>query len=297
MPLSSCLRAGLLLAGCFVAMRDGTAQLPDPKLPQAEKERPRFSQRYLNPPKLQFSCAGISDPEGDKLAEVVTKGDPPQQLAAARELWRGHSRRQASHVLQYLAGPPPGGEGFRQLQREADAALKPQAVLRELKEGDYLWGTWLAFLRPHEELVPTLLAGLKDKPPRQIGARGKGKSEYFAETTLALGNSGDARALGPLLELLKGDDYRVAGDAANALGYLGSVESEASLIAALAADNGWRQVKACGALAKFGSREALPALEKLAKDNRPTGSLNVRGMAEHAIEQITKREPPPAPPP
>ena len=297
MPLLSCLRAGLLLACFFVALRDANAQLPDPKLPPAEGKRPRFSWRHMNPPELQFSCAGSSDSEEDKLAKSVTKGDPPQQLAAARELWQGHSRRQASHVLQYLAGPPPGGEGFRKFQREADAALKPQAVLRELNEGDYLWGTWLAFLRPHEELVPTLLAGLKDKPPRQIGARGKGKSEYFAETTLALGNSGDARALGPLLELLKGDDYRVAGDAANALGYLGSAESEASLIAALAADNGWRQVNACIALGKFGGREALPALEKLAKDDRYTGALAVQGAAANAIERITKREPPPAPPP
>ena len=84
-----------------------------------------------------------------------------------------------------------------------------------MTEGDYLWGTWLAFLRPHEQVVPTLLAALKDKPDRTLPAGRKGKSEFFSETMLALGNSGDARALKPLLELLKSDDYRIAGDAAN----------------------------------------------------------------------------------
>lgn len=290
MPLTSNLRAGLLLTCCVVATSDVKAQLPDPKMPQDERDRSRFSWQYLNPPELQFSCVGMSDSEENKLAELLAKGERHQQLAAARELWQGHSRRQAANVIKYLAGPPPGGEGYRKLQREIDDALKPQAILRELKEGDYLWGTWLAFLRPHEELVPTLLAGLKDKPPRDLGARGKGKSEFFPETMLALGNSGDARALAPLLELLKSDDYRIAGNAANALGYLGNSDAELKLIEALAGENGWRQVNACGALAKFGSRKALPALEKLAKDDRFTGALNVKGMAEDAIERINNRE-------
>jgi HEAT repeat protein len=131
---------------------------------------------------------------------------------------------------------------------------------------------------------------LKGKPPRELGVGGKGKSEFFPETMLALGNSGDARALGPLLELLKSDDYRIAGDAANALGYMANAEAERRLIEALAGDNGWCQVNACGALAKFGTRKALPALEKLARDERYTGALDVKGMAEGAIERITKRE-------
>jgi hypothetical protein len=284
------MRTALMLTCCVITPSDVRAQLPDPKMPLGEQERPRFSWQHLNPPELQFSCAGTSDSEEEKLAELLAKGESHQQLAAARELWEGHSRRQAANVIRYLAGPPPGGDGFRKLQREVDAALKPQAIHRELKEGDYLWGTWLAFLRPHEELVPTLLAGLKGKPPRELGVGGKGKSEFFPETMLALGNSGDARALGPLLELLKSDDYRIAGDAANALGYMANAEAERRLIEALAGDNGWCQVNACGALAKFGTRKALPALEKLARDERYTGALDVKGMAEGAIERITKRE-------
>ena len=287
---SSSLRAGLLLSCCSVATGDLKAQSPDPKMPQAERERPQFSRQYLNPPELQFGCFGTSESKEKNLAELLAKGEPHRQLAAAKELWEGHSRRQAANVIKYLAGPPPGGDGYRKLQREIDAALKPKAILHELKEGDYLWGTWLAFLRPHEDSVPTLLAGLKDKPPRDPGAPEKGKSKFFSETMLALGNSGDVRAREPLLELLKSDDYRLAGDAANALGYLGDAGVEPQLIAALAEDNNWRQVKACGALAKFGSRKALPALEKLAKDDRYTGALNVKGMAEDAIERIKQRD-------
>ncbi|MDY3558544.1 HEAT repeat domain-containing protein [Gemmata sp. JC673] len=290
MPRPSLMRIALLFTCCVTAPGAVRAQVPDPKSPSGERERPRFSWQHLNPPVLQFGCYGTSDAEEEALAKLLEKGEPHQQQAAARELWEGHSRRQAANVIKYLVGPAPGGEGFRKLQREVDAALKPQAVLRELKEGDYLWGTWLAFLRPHEELVPTLLAGLKDKPPRELAGREKGKSEFFAETMLALGNSGDARALGPLLELLKSDDYRIAGDAANALGYLGNGEAELRLIEALGGDNNWRQVQACGALAKFGTRKALPALEKLAKDDRYTGALNVKGAAENAIQRITKRE-------
>jgi hypothetical protein len=43
-------------------------------------------------------------------------------------------------------------------------------------------------------------------------------------------------------------------------------------------------------LAKLGSRKALAALEKLAKDDRYTGALNVNGAAKYAVEQITKRD-------
>ncbi len=155
--------------------------------------------------------------------------------------------------------------------------MRPQAVLRELQKGDYLWGTWLAFLRPHNDLVPALLAGFKDKPDEQ------------PETTLALGNSGDPRALEPLLELLKSKEYRKSGDAAQALGYLGSAEAEPALIEALSQDNGWLRIKASAALAKLGSRKALAALEKLANSDEYTGALNVKGTVAEAIKSIEKR--------
>ena len=107
---------------------------------------------------------------------------------------------------------------------------------------------------------------------------------------LALGNSGDRRALDPLLDLLKSKDYRTAGFAAQALGYLGDADAEPHLIEVLRGDNGWCQVKASVALGKFGSAKALPALEKLAKCDEYTGALSVKGCAAEALKSITKRE-------
>jgi hypothetical protein len=167
-----------------------------------------FSQRYLNPPELQYGCWGTSNEQEDRYADQLAKGKPAEQLAAARALWLGHSRRHAASVIKFLAGPSPGGLEFGTLKQEVDAALKPEAILRELKEGDYLWGSWLAFLRPHKDLVPVLLASLKDKPGQ------------LAETILPLGKSGDPRALDPLLKLLESKDGITDGFAAKALGYL-----------------------------------------------------------------------------
>ena len=152
-----------------------------------------FSRSYLNPWELQFSCVGTSDGEEERCAKQLAdaEADPRDQLIAAKTLWRGRSRRYAADVLKFLAGPPPGGEPFRAFQREVDASVRAEAILRELREGDYLWGTWLAFLRPHKDFVPALLAGLKDKP------------KMLPETMLALGNSGDPRAIEPLMRLAR----------------------------------------------------------------------------------------------
>jgi hypothetical protein len=40
----------------------------------------------------------------------------------------------------------------------------------------------------------------------------------------------------------------------------------------------------------MGTRQALPALEKLAKDDRYTGALAVKGTAEAAVQRIRRRE-------
>ncbi|AWM39734.1 hypothetical protein GobsT_19050 [Gemmata obscuriglobus] len=242
-----------------------------------DPEPGEFSWSHLNPPELQYGCVGSLDEKEEGLAKVLEKGDADEQLAAARALWKGRSRRHAAAVLKYLAGPPPGGAAFRAFRGAVEDALQPAAILRELQKGDYLWGTWLAFLRPHKDLVPVLLQGLKAHPDER------------AETMLALGSSGDPRALAPLLELLAGKDYRAAGEAARALGYLGLDAAEPKLIEALAGGNPWRQVNASNALATLGSRKALPALKKLAESDDDTGALNVRGCAARAVKRIERR--------
>src|SRR2546428_6705352 len=139
-------------------------QLPVTGSPPDDVALGAFS--WLDPPQLQFSCATTGSSDEQRYAERLadTEAELADRLAAARALWRGRSRRHASDVLKFLAGPPPGGEAYRAFQREVETSIQPQAILRELREGDYLWGTWLPFLRPHKDLVGTLLAGLKDKP-------------------------------------------------------------------------------------------------------------------------------------
>ena len=230
------------------------------------------------PAELRFSDAMGLDGREEAFAKTLLDDDSGDRLAAARALWRGHSRRHASKVLKYLADPPRGGEEYRTCQREVEASFQPPAILHELREGDYPWGAWLAFLRPHKDFVPVLLANIKNQP------------KLLHETMLALGNSGDPRVLEPLLELLKSKDYGTPGGAAQALGYFGGPDVEPNLIGALAVNNAWLQVQACGALAKVGTRRSLPKLVELAKDDRYTGALNVKRMAQHAIESITNRE-------
>ncbi|MBE7467159.1 MAG: HEAT repeat domain-containing protein [Planctomycetes bacterium] len=229
------------------------------------------------PSELRFSCVDFSFGEEEEYFRTLNEGDPHEQLEAARLLWSNHSRKYAVAVLKFVAGPPPGGEGYRAFAVEVEAALKPHAILHELKHGHYRWGAWLAFLRPHREFVPLLIANLKEKP------------EDLPETMLALGQSGDPAARQPLLQLLKSPEYRIAGDAAQALGYLGGPDVEAALIDALAAGNGWRTVQSCAALAKLGTPQALPALEKLAKSDKYTGALAIKRMAQVAVDRIRKR--------
>ena len=76
--------------------------------PPTDEPRPGAFSADL-PDELQFSDFGHHSEEAAALAERLTQGDAPARLAAARALWRGHSRRYAADVLKFLAGPPPGG--------------------------------------------------------------------------------------------------------------------------------------------------------------------------------------------
>ena len=222
-------------------------------IPASEVAPGAISLEYLCPAELRHGCVMLLGVTEETLRKRLADDDanPAEKLTAARGLWRGRSRRYASDVLKFVAGPPPGGDDYRAFQRDVEASLKTDAVLHELREGDYLWGTWLAFLRPSSDYVPELIAGLKNKP------------EMLSETILALGNSGDPRALEPLLELLKGEDYWIPGDAAHALGYLGRQEAEPQLLEALANGKGYLRGNACGALGRIGTKRSLPCSKSL----------------------------------
>jgi WD40 repeat protein len=242
-----------------------------------EPEAGAFSHSHLNPPELQFSCAGTSDKNEEALRSLLEEGDDEQKLSAARALWRGRSRRYAERVVHFTAGTPPGGAAFRAFQKEVERTLQSDSILKELKEGDYLWGTWLAFLRPDKDFVPVLLNGLKTK------------KDLHHETILALGNSGDPRAFEPLIAILKTRDYQASGEAAQALGYLGDPKAEPALLDALKDSVGWFQAHVCGALGLLGSKDALPPLNKVAEARGYTGAIDVRGAAMRAIVKIERR--------
>lgn len=248
--------------------------------PPSDVRPGQFSRSYLEPGELQFSCAVQCDAAEDYFGKRLSEGEHSldTQFKAAQALWKGRSRRYAKIVIEFASKPNTNAESLLPLQREVNESLEPKAILFNLQGSDYLWGSWLAFLRPHKDFVPVLLKNLEKK------------REQLPETILALGGSRDPRALQPLLELLASKEYQVAGDAAQALGYLGMPEAEPKLIEALATDNGWRQVNAARALSRMGTARALPALEKVANDDRYTGALSIRSSAEHAVKCIKERE-------
>ncbi len=247
-----------------------------PVIAEPLKNSPFF---YSQPSELQFGCAVLLNEQEETLAGKLDKGSVDERCAAAMDLWTGHSRRHAARVVGLTVASLPESQPLSVIKRHVEDSLKPEAILREIRDGENLWGLWLACLKPHESLVLELLAELDKKQLNR------------SAVVFALGKSGDKRALQPLLELLKDPDDRLSGDAAQALGYLAFPEVEQELIEALSRNSSWIKVNACSALGKVGSRRALPALHRIANDKRYTGALSVRSRADAAIQAIVKRNP------
>jgi hypothetical protein len=240
---------------------------------------PRGFLRGMTPDELQFGCVRRSNQTERLLSQALLHGTPEVRLDAAQQLWRGHSRYYADYVLKYaLDEQHSENKAFR---AEVTAALSPAALAKEITDGDCEWGAWLATLRPHEDVVPVLIECLKTKP-----------QENHAELMFALGKSRDARAFGPLLEVLQKNEYGASGYAALALGYLGRLEAEAPLISAVERGGPFPVMHACNALSKLGSRNALPCLINLVETGRlDGGAIDVSGCARDAIKEIEAREP------
>lgn len=229
------------------------------------------------PDEFHFSDArGVWGAESD-WSRLLAEGDLSLRITAAGVLWNKHSGLYSRQVLQFLEKETSTSDELRTLRHHVEDSLQPDNILKELDEGDFGWGMWLAFLRPDGRLVPTLLEKLE------------GNKEHQPATLMAMGKSRDRRAIEPLRKFLQSDEHIASGFAAEALGYLGLVEGEPLLIDALSSDNTWLQVNACQGLAMIGTRRAIPALERLAKDESYTGALSRREMAQRAIESITAR--------
>jgi hypothetical protein len=232
-----------------------------------------------DPSELQFSCAVCLDSREQKAAACLQYGSPEEQVKAALALWRAHSRRYADKVLEYVSRETSSNQNFHSLKGEVEGSLTSEAIRQEMQTGDYAWGVWLAFLRPHADLVPELLADLETKP------------KHRPALILSLGKSKDERAFEPLLKLLQADDYQTPGWAAKGLKYLADPRAEPHLIEAASAEgNGWKRIHACDALADLGTAAAIPTLESIANDDRYTGALGVRRIAQSALQSVRDRE-------
>jgi len=265
------------------------------------------------PGELRYSCAVRIDGHEEAWARLLDSDDVELRAIAARTLWEHHSRRHTVKVIEAVSASVPGAGALAEAQSLVENGLRPESILAELTEGDFKWGAWLAGLRPHPTLVPAIIARVERRPaePDQtaqgterrlpFGMTRRSLTEFLdteekAAAVLALGKSGDGRAIAPLTELLISDDYRLPGDAARALSELAdsrdlvtaiTVAAEAHLIDLLAGKGQWVQRRACMALAKVGTARAIPALEGLAGE--PIGICNAPGAARDAIRQIVAR--------
>jgi hypothetical protein len=229
----------------------------------------------FEPPELRFGCVPYYSLDEEAYHDLMQLGVDSETTIAARILWNNYSRRFASDVIKFASEGKDADT--KRLRATIEDDLRPANVEKLLKEGNYAWAAWLAFLRPNERLVPALIAGLKDQP------------DYVPETLLALGASRDKRAFEPLIGIVSGKNVRMRGNAASALGRLGLVEAESHLLKALDSESGWVQVNAASALAKVGTKASLPALQKHADSDRYTGALGVKRVSVDAIKQINAR--------
>ncbi len=235
------------------------------------------------PWELQYGCLVTStenDGLEDELKDRLLKGKPTDQVRAATTLWEGRSRRYCRDVLEFIKKSNVDVPSFRTLQKQINASLTPQAILKEMEEGDLVWAIWLAVQAPSEEFVPELLANLR-------------REFEMPATLLALGKTRDKRAFLPLIKRLYEKDEVVAGAAAHALGDLGFPEAEKDLLTMLdhPASGRWCQWHICDALGKVGSPQVIVPLSRFAEDQTYLFVIDVQGAAMGAIVAIERRYP------
>jgi len=104
----------------------------------------------------------------------------------------------------------------------------------------------------------------------------------------ALGETGDERAIEPLIAALHDPSVEVRWQAARALSWIGSLAVQ-SLIAALRDPIPEVRWRAACALGEIADPIALPELERLAQDDETPAVLStVADMAQWAIEEIRR---------
>ncbi len=223
------------------------------------------------PRDLQFSCAVMVNTYEDLWYELLKSDASDVSAIAALALWKRHSRRYAKSVLHFFPDEKRTDPEGQPVRRFIERTLEADRIIQEIKKGDQEWGLWLAALRPHLKIVPTLLSVHKVKPT--------------GYTTFALGSSGDGRVFDTLVKQLNSGDYMLSGYAAQALGLLGKHKAEKPILEVLDHLGPWSQAHACRALGRMGTPKALPYLKR----QNTVCAINVHYIAQEAIKQIQER--------
>jgi HEAT repeat protein len=216
------------------------------------------------------------DGKEEALAALLIDRHEDLRVVAAECLWETHSRRHARKVFELVDDLHAQSDAARRLKETVEGELRTLAESGPRADDDPAWWAWLAALRPNPAMLPALEELALRKPP-------------LPEAIYALGQSKDARALGPLLKVLSTGDDRIGGYAAEALGELGNPDAEPELTKALQRDGQFLRANACKALGKIGADRALPELRRLAADKGYQGAINVTGCARRAIAAIEAR--------
>ena len=187
------------------------------------------------------------------LVEKTFSDDPSERASAAKELRKfGSKSAPAVPFLIRLLGdesrqqPTPSSEAFETLYVLRDAAILPlTAGLAVDDENIRYFSISLLEMIGDRRAVPALIRLLD----RDAGARGFSMRGAAAS---ALGEIGDARAVEPLLGLLKDSDRDVVARAVSALGEIGDHRAIKPLLALLKSPQSDLRSWAAIALGRFG---------------------------------------------
>ncbi|HEX7897398.1 MAG TPA: HEAT repeat domain-containing protein [Planctomycetota bacterium] len=211
--------------------------------------------------------------------ELMLRLDDPEpgiHFAAAFQLWRSEHPRLVPRVLGLL-----GEHSFARYPW-----LEPVAAIlrRETSEGEILAGVGKGSLRElaaaaflkRRAAVEEIVRGLNN-PARKGG---------WPDLAWTLGEIGDQRAAGALIDALSSGEYWLTGDAAEALAKIGDRSALPALRGALDRAGVYGQAEILRAIGKLGGPEDIPQVEYYATTAEYTGAIGRRRVAQDALKKL-----------
>ena len=196
--------------------------------------------------------------------EALGKPDQGRAVELCAELFAGEKdKRVREYIWQTLVqigGPTVSAEEALRRYRQVDDSAALMA--KKAKAGGIKQGAWI----------------------RQLQARDWLKRKKAAQK---LGDHGDRRAVGPLVDRLNDQNWPVQTAAAEALGKIGDPRAVESLVAALKSENQYLRRQAAVALGRIGDSGAIqPLTEALRHQDHAVRLAVVQALARFAIEPL-----------